>query len=611
MKVKKKTNLIKANDNCIGCNKCIRNCGTIQGIIAKRTPEGKNKISVDPNKCIACGSCFKVCEHNALEYKDDTKEFFKALKNGEKISLLVAPSFFSNYFDKYSSILGGLKKLGINNIINVGLGADITTWGYINYFEKTNYDGKISQPCPTVVSYIEHYVPSLIPKLMPVQSPMMCAAIYAKNEMNITDKFAFIGPCISKKEEQMSLRGKDMISYNVTFKNLIDYMNKNRLYSSETEIKIEHGIGSIYPVTGGLKESIVWFLGDSQYIRDIDGPKNVYKFLDEYKEILTSEENPYHLIDALNCKNGCSFGPGNDEEVLRKEKSIFELMKIKKEVINNKEISWNKEVPPWERLKLLNERYKNLNLDDYLCEYTDLSSEVTMKIPTKTELDYIFHTMNKNTLEDMQIQCSCCGYDTCTDMAIAIHNGMNAKENCVFYIKDEIAKERDRSRKAEIFVELAKKDIHTGLLNRNAYYNWLEERDSFVNCGVMMFDLNDLKKCNDTYGHEAGDEYIKSAASIISFVYNKVGKIYRIGGDEFCVIIEDAASLNIDVFTQRFDALVDDHNAKGSLANVLKVAYGFALYDSNFDSEFSDTVKRADKNMYDHKAVVKGLVNNR
>ncbi len=611
MKKIKKTNLIKSNNNCIGCNKCIRNCGTVQGLIAKRTTDGKNRITVDPNKCIACGSCFRVCEHNALEYKDDTKEFFKALKSGEKISLLVAPSFFGNYADKYKEILGGLKKLGACEIINVGLGADITTWGYINYFEKNNIKGGISQPCPTVVSYIEHYVPSLISKLVPVQSPMMCAAIYAKNEKKIKDKLAFIGPCISKKEEQMSKRGKGMISYNVTFKNLLDYMSRNKLFSSDFEIEIEHGLGSIYPITGGLKESINWFCGDGTYIRHIDGSKNVYKFLNEYKKLLGSDENPYLLIDALNCKNGCSFGPGNDNDEIRKEKSIFELMKIKQDVTSSKETVWNQEVLPWERLRLLNERFGNLKLEDYLCEYTDLSSEIEMKIPTKTELDYIFHTMNKDTKEDMEIQCSCCGYDTCTDMAIAIHNGMNVKENCAFYMKDEITRERDKARKAEIFVELAKKDLHTGLLNRNAYYAWFEDRTDFRNCGCIMFDLNDLKKCNDTYGHEAGDEYIKSAASIINFVYSKVGKIFRIGGDEFCVIIEDAASLNIDVFTQRFDTLVDDHNANGSLMNTLKLAYGFAIFDSNLDSDFSDTLKRADKKMYEHKSVIKGLHSNK
>ena len=65
-------------------------------------------------------------------------------------------------------------------MISVSYGADICTWAYINYIQKHNFLGGISQPCPAVVGYIEKYVPELIPKLMPVQSPMMCSAIYVK-----------------------------------------------------------------------------------------------------------------------------------------------------------------------------------------------------------------------------------------------------------------------------------------------------------------------------------------------------------------------------------------------------------------------------------------------
>ena len=83
--------------------------------------------------------------------------------------------------------------------------------------KKNNFLGGISQPCPAVVSYIENYAPELLPKLFPVQSPMMCAAIYCRKTLGITDKLAFISPCIAKKMEIESERGKGMISYNVTF----------------------------------------------------------------------------------------------------------------------------------------------------------------------------------------------------------------------------------------------------------------------------------------------------------------------------------------------------------------------------------------------------------
>ena len=118
-----------------------------------------NVIDVDPDKCIACGACLDVCEHNAREYIDDVEQFFEDLKKGVKISVLIAPAFLANYPKEYEAYLGMLKKLGVNRFISVSFGADITTWGYIKYITENKFYGGISQPCPAVVGYIERYMP--------------------------------------------------------------------------------------------------------------------------------------------------------------------------------------------------------------------------------------------------------------------------------------------------------------------------------------------------------------------------------------------------------------------------------------------------------------------
>lgn len=146
--------LVYTNDACIGCNKCIRACSCIGACIADEEA-GNSRINVDENKCIACGACIDACEHHAREFNDDTEQFFEDLKKGEKISILLAPAFKANYPNEYEKILGGLKKCGVNRIISVSFGADITTWGYLNYVKKHNFLGGISQPCPAVVGYIE------------------------------------------------------------------------------------------------------------------------------------------------------------------------------------------------------------------------------------------------------------------------------------------------------------------------------------------------------------------------------------------------------------------------------------------------------------------------
>ena len=126
--------LVFTNEKCIGCNKCIHVCSCMGANIFV-VQNGKNRIEVDEKKCIACGACIDACEHNAREFKDDTDYFFDDLKKGKNISVLVAPALKANYADTYKNILGALKSMGVNHIINVSFGADITTWGYLNYIK--------------------------------------------------------------------------------------------------------------------------------------------------------------------------------------------------------------------------------------------------------------------------------------------------------------------------------------------------------------------------------------------------------------------------------------------------------------------------------------------
>ena len=86
--------LVFTNENCVGCNKCIRACSCIGACISTEPDErGNSRILVDGDRCISCGACFDICEHNARDFTDDTERFFEDLNRGEKISLLVAPSF--------------------------------------------------------------------------------------------------------------------------------------------------------------------------------------------------------------------------------------------------------------------------------------------------------------------------------------------------------------------------------------------------------------------------------------------------------------------------------------------------------------------------------------
>ncbi len=451
--------LVFTNDNCIGCNKCTRVCSCEGACVTNESASGM-RIDVDANRCVACGACFDVCEHHAREYNDDTVRFFEDLKRGERISLLIAPAFKASYPQEYESVLGGLKALGVRHLINVSFGADITTWGYLNYIKKHNFLGGISQPCPAVVSYIERYTPELIPRLFPVQSPLMCAAIYARNEMKISDKLAFISPCIAKKLEIDDVNNKGYVSYNVTFDHLMDYVRKNNVRGALKSDEIEYGLGSIYPMPGGLKENVQWFLGESIFVRQVEGERHMYHYLEENKKQIAESRTPYLFIDALNCSSGCIYGTGCEADRAKTDDVLCNLFQIRESSKkNNSASAWSKRLSPQKRLKRLNQQFRGLKLEDYLRKYTNRSAECIHKVPTPAEREAIFRDMEKRTEEERTINCSCCGYDSCDKMVEAIYNGFTRKENCIYYIKKKVELQNEEANRLTAQLEEEKRNV--------------------------------------------------------------------------------------------------------------------------------------------------------
>lgn len=438
--------LVSTNDNCIGCNRCIKACPSLGANVAVEKERG-NVIEVVPEKCIACGACIDACEHNAREYTDDVERFFADLKRGEKISVLIAPAFLANYPSEYEKYLGMLKKLGVNRFISVSFGADITTWGYIKYITENNYMGSISQPCPAVVGYIERHLPELLPKLMPVQSPMMCGAIYIKKYMKVQDKLAFISPCIAKKNEIDDPNNKGYVSYNLTFSRLVAYL-KNNPVNGYTPYKdeIEYGLGSIYPMPGGLKENVYWLLGEDALVRQMEGEHHMYEYLERNKDRIKGTSTQYLFIDALNCTNGCLYGTGVEARKTLNEDTFMAIQKIKANSKNySKKSAWGRDLTPAKRLAALNKQFESLDLNDFVRKYTDRSAQCAYKEPSESQIEAIFSDMNKNTEDKKHIDCGCCGYNSCRDMARAIFNGDNHKHNCVHYIKDRAYEKKDRA----------------------------------------------------------------------------------------------------------------------------------------------------------------------
>ncbi|MBU3110343.1 GGDEF domain-containing protein [Clostridium lacusfryxellense] len=149
-----------------------------------------------------------------------------------------------------------------------------------------------------------------------------------------------------------------------------------------------------------------------------------------------------------------------------------------------------------------------------------------------------------------------------------------------------------------------KYDVQTGIKNRASFDNEMKQYvTNDKNATIVMFDLNDLKSTNDNHGHKAGDEMIFDTAKIIEESFIGIGKAYRIGGDEFCVICSEIPMELLESTLSDLDDFLIKVNQKRNIKIVL--AYGHASYNKNENESIYSTFVQADKNMYIHKSKLK------
>ena len=154
---------------------------------------------------------------------------------------------------------------------------------------------------------------------------------------------------------------------------------------------------------------------------------------------------------------------------------------------------------------------------------------------------------------------------------------------------------------ARHYEKIAFHDQLTGLYNRTALADFMNQADmtngEYI---IAVFDLNNLKVCNDTYGHEAGDMYIREAATIIRECFGDIGQCYRQGGDEFTAVLTGVDTGLCERRMAEMKEKVAEYNQKSSNIR-MGIAGGYAQFDGEQDEDISDTVKRADKRMYEEK----------
>lgn len=226
----------------------------------------------------------------------------------QKTIALLAPAFIIDF--PYPNIIGMLRELGFDKVVELTFGARMVNWWYTDYIKK-HPDQKyfIASPCPTLVSYIKTKYPDLIRYLMPYASPMLAQArIIRRHYPNYAN--VFISPCFAKQNMEVPANG-DVLDGAITFKDLKAAFDERGIFSDNFTRPYQFDslvqeYTKVYPVSGGL--------ANTSHLQKVFKPEEIFiddtiPRIDPVLKEMQAGTSSYRFLDILNCNGGCVGGP--------------------------------------------------------------------------------------------------------------------------------------------------------------------------------------------------------------------------------------------------------------------------------------------------------------
>ena len=517
---------ISTNKYCVGCNRCMTSCPVHGANMAgERTGLYYRRLEVDNERCVRCGYCLSACRHLARDYGDDTEQFWQDLTAGRPLSLAVDPSFFIMYPDQGTHILGYLKRLGIRKIYDISLGGELCAWATLNFMQEHNRGVWYTSHCSSVVDLIEKNYPHLLNRLLPVQTPLMCLAVYVSLYLKDNTPLVYLGPCLSKKLELEHNNPAGNVRYAVTYRNLFRQLRGLDLKAYEAQPDLASAdLGYLYDVSSGVKDLLSYFLSPEIDLPTIDDFCHAAPRDEKRCQDTSSKENLYcQLVNVRSCVLGCNNSASVPEGSGISANIPLSLSRIYRKIAQRADYPLSRK----ERAAGLNQKFAGLNLKDFARTFVDRYRQ-PFRLPADV-LNDIFNAMGKRDAASRNLNCGFCGYPTCREMARAIGFGTNRIENCIHYTRQEA-------------LRLYQTDMLTGMPNLLAFKQaasnlfWQHPDQKYL---LAYFDIKNFKVLNDLYGFAAGDQVLQQVARSIQDFVKDNGACARIMSDHFIICLPD------------------------------------------------------------------------
>ncbi len=333
-------------NKCKSCGQCARACPFSAIIHSKRPcqrscPAGA--ISYDENglcvinedKCIHCGHCIHACPFGAIGSKIYVVDIIHAIREGRRVIAMCAPATEGQFGEEIgmASIRQALKKVGFADMVEVGLGGDMTAaWEAKEWIEARKKGRKMTTSCcPAFISMMHHHFPRQYEEnKSSTVSPMVAVSRYLKS-LDPDCVTVFIGPCIAKKGETLNENIKDNADYAMTYGEMVALLDSKQI--EITPVPEDYQEASLYgknfASSGGVADAVL------EAMREMGEDTSGLSLLrcaggDECRKallLLKSGHLKEDFIEGMICPGGCVGGPSRHQSEPLVEKARGSLLK--------------------------------------------------------------------------------------------------------------------------------------------------------------------------------------------------------------------------------------------------------------------------------------------
>jgi len=317
---------------CKSCGMCAKSC-PFGAIIHQERPckracpvgaifyDEAGVCQIDESKCIHCGHCIHNCPFGAIGSKIYATQVIQAIRDGKRVIAMCAPAT-EGQFGKdigMASIRAALKKAGFTDMVEVGLGGDMTAAYEALEWIEARREGRImtTSCCPAFISMLHHHFPEQYEKNKSTTvSPMVAVSRYLKSRDSdcIT---VFIGPCIAKKGETLNELTQDSADYALTYGEIVALLDSHNIAIEPVEEDYQEAslFGKRFAGSGGVADAVL------EVMRELGEDTSGIRLMtcaggDECRKamlLLKAGKLDADFVEGMICPGGCVGGPSKHQ----------------------------------------------------------------------------------------------------------------------------------------------------------------------------------------------------------------------------------------------------------------------------------------------------------